>query len=84
MKLNEYWKISMYFVLFEFVFWVTSKRFSQLIYNILFDFSKNQLLYDLSNYEVYISFVGILISLWCFKQFIKYFAEELKRKNENI
>ena len=65
---NNYWKTAMYFILFEFTFWSTAKEFQSFIYDLIF-YSE----FDF-NYKIILSFIGIIISFWCFKQFIKEFS----------
>lgn len=69
----NYWRIAMYFVLFEFTFWTTYDDFGAFIFNLIF-------YQDIIsfNYKVILSFFGILISIFFFKQFIKNTVSAIK------
>ncbi len=67
-NINIYsWKIALYFVCFEGIYWFIGNRVIQYVkYNGLV-IPKLPLLEELM-----ISFIGLLVSIWCFKQFIRH------------
>ena len=75
MERISYWLPAMYFILFEFIFWMMSEHFGIFIQNLYF--YGEIINFD---YKIILSFLGILISIWCFKQFVKYLVIILKQE----